>query len=196
MGEELIKVGYYISFGAVCKLLETPETPEIYQKYVANKDFRKDFRKKYLRNPQFMLKESESESDLGGDFIMRSCNNIKYPWFSFNGFKSYRKYFVEADDDFETEADDDFETEADDDFEFCNEILNFTLIKKNNEYEIYNIDPTINDFSEPLKQNILDFVVNSPNKKYLFEYSKYINVKYPSANHVEYDIHIRLAAEP
>lgn len=101
--------GYIISLENVYTWLENPD---VYTKYKNDDMFRRDFRRRYLRDEKIMMYESNNESDLDHDYIMRKTNNIKFPWFSVEGFKMFclavnenkaryvRKYFIEIEKDY------------------------------------------------------------------------------------------------
>ena len=101
--------GYIISMEMIYNWLEHPK---IYSDYSANEDFRRDYRRRYLRSNDWFV-ESKDQNDLNKDFIMVNCeNNISYPWFSVNGFKALcmtlnteksrfvRQYFIQIESDY------------------------------------------------------------------------------------------------
>jgi len=73
------KSGYYITLEKLYTWLENPQT---YTSYINDENYRRNFRKRYLRNDKLLLDESTSEQDLDKDFIMRKINGINVPWFS------------------------------------------------------------------------------------------------------------------
>ena len=101
--------GYFISLEKTYSWLENPD---VYTSYSTDENFRRNFRKRYLRNDKFMLDESVDESDREKDYIMRKEKNINIPWFSIEGFKTFcmvvnetksnyiRKYFIQIEKDY------------------------------------------------------------------------------------------------
>jgi len=103
--------GYFISFENICKWLEDNET---FEKYNTDKIYRRHFLDRNLRNNNgIIFNEAKDEDDKNKYFIMRKeCNQVRYPWFSSDGFKAYcmmskkpkgalvRAYFIEVEKDY------------------------------------------------------------------------------------------------
>lgn len=103
------KSGYFITLEKLYTWLENPQT---HTNYICDENYRRNFRKRYLRNDKLLLDESNDEQDLDKDFIMRKTNGINMPWFSNEGFKTFcmvvnepksnyvRKYFIQIEKDY------------------------------------------------------------------------------------------------
>lgn len=103
------KSGYFITLE---KLYTWLEMPQVYANYISDGNYRRNFRKRYLRCDKLLLDESVCETDLEQDFIMRKENGINMPWFSNEGFKTFcmvvnepksnyvRKYFIQIEKDY------------------------------------------------------------------------------------------------
>jgi hypothetical protein len=79
------KIGFHISLEEYANWMGNPK---IYENYKNKETGRRDFRRRYLRDPKFMLKEAKNKDEIGKDFIIiKDDNNIGYPWFTTLGFK-------------------------------------------------------------------------------------------------------------
>lgn len=102
--------GYFISLEKTYTWLENKE---VYDNYAQSENFRRNFKKRFLRSDKFLLIEADNELDLDKDFLMiKNDNNISFPWFSIEGFKIFcmvvtepkasfvRKYFIQIEKDY------------------------------------------------------------------------------------------------
>lgn len=102
--------GYFISLEKTYNWLENNN---VYNDYAISESSRRNFKKRYLRNDKFLLDEAESETDFYKDYVMiKNKNNIAFPWFSIEGFKTFcmvanepksvfvRKYFIQVEKDY------------------------------------------------------------------------------------------------
>jgi very-short-patch-repair endonuclease len=103
--------GYYITFEQLCKWVYGDT--EFYDDYKNNTDTRKNYLKRYLRNPEYGLMESKDENDTDKHFIMRrKGRNPEFPFFSTKGFKTFcifmttpktilvRQYYINLENEF------------------------------------------------------------------------------------------------